>query len=120
MSMGMKPKQFAWYVGFVVLLAVVLHFVNRGDRVLYEREFDASIVELRTPWRTLYSSFQIADIDPRSEPISIYYWPASWSTGFGHKNIEIGMIARKNPNSDTITFLDRNRRLRGFVVFKLF
>lgn len=118
MREALTPKQFVWFLIFIALLALVLFVVNRGSRDLHEAEFDSKIVALSDNRRSLCPSLLIKSADPSADPMSVAYCPKEWSAHFDEKMIEVGMIARKNANSDTISFLDSNRRYTGFVIIK--
>lgn len=118
MREGLTPKQFVMFVVSMVVLMIVLSLTNCGYHALFATEFDAKIVDLRAYGRSVCPSFRIAARESPNESTDIYYCPRFWSGGFSRANIEIGTIAQKNANSDTITFLDSNRRFIGFVAFK--
>lgn len=118
MRNGLTLKQFVIFVISMAVLAVVLSLTNCGYHALFATEFDAKIVDLRARGRSVCPSFRIAARESPNESTDIYYCPRVWSGGFSRTNIEIGMIAQKNAHSDTITFLDSNRRFMGYVIFK--
>lgn len=118
MRSGLTPKQFAIFLISIALLAFVLFVVNRDNRVLFEYKFDSEIVALSNNRRSLCPSLLIRNADSTKESVSVAYCPKEWSNLFDESKIEIGMIARKNTNSDTISFLDSNRRFIGYVIFE--
>ncbi len=118
MREGLTPKQFVWFLFSIAVLVLVLFVVNRDNRVLYEVEFDSIIVSLTDNRQSLCPSFLIKSADPSGDPESVAYCPKEWSTHFDETLIEVGMIARKNAKSDTVSFLDSNLKLKGFVIFK--
>lgn len=113
---GVTLRQFAFRASIVLALVLLLSICNSGDTTLSDHVFNTEIVAVEE--RGDCWQFELTKSILSKERHIVHFCPKFWSRGFGGQDIVVGMFARKNSDSDTIYFLESNRRFRGFVVFE--
>lgn len=113
---GVTLRQFAFRASIMLALALLLMICNSKETTLLDHEFHAEIISVEE--RGDCWQFELTKNMLSKERHIVHFCPKFWSRGFGAQDIVVGMFARKKSGSDTIHFLDSNRRFRGYVVFK--